>query len=140
MRTYFRDVRSKTILWSLSLPKSIKRTSDPTPIPKSYQFAFPANNSSNRSIIWPMKPSRLDCTPKRFLNCPRGIEKAADWIKPFTTELEIKFTKNPSWKVPSKVKMHPIKKLAICAKNGDETPLLQLKKSIYESIFQLENT
>ena len=61
-------------------------------------------------------------------------------MKPLTTELEIKFTKNPSWKVPSKVKMHPIKKLAICAKNGDETPLLQLEKSIYQSIFQLENT
>ena len=121
------NLRAKAFLWSLSLPSSIKRTSDPIPTPKSYQFALPANNSSNRSIIWPMKPSRLDSTPKRFLNCPRGIEKAADWMKPFTTELEIKFTKNPSWKVPSKVKMHPIKKLAICAKNGDDTPLQQLK-------------
>ena len=59
-------------------------------------------------------------------------------MKPFTTELEIKFTKNPSWKVPSKVKMHPIKKLAICAKNGDDTPLLLIKMSMYKSICKLK--
>ena len=86
------------------------------PIKKSYQLVSPSKIPIRISYIFRANVVASTLRPKIFLSWPRGIVKAAAWIKPETTDGEIKLTKKPSWRRPNIVKIVPIVKPSKVAK------------------------